>query len=42
MLNPNEKVGPINLAEEVSRSFLDYLMSVMTSRNALNVRNLDV
>src|ERR1041385_7639793 len=32
MLNPNEKVEPINVAEEVSRSFLDYSMSVIISR----------
>src|SRR2546423_3428073 len=29
MLNPNEKIEPINVAEEVSRSFLDYSMSVI-------------
>jgi len=32
MLNPNEKVEPVNVAEEVSRSFLDYSMSVIISR----------
>src|SRR5207253_1586430 len=32
MLNPNEKIEPINVAEEVSRSFLDYSMSVIISR----------
>jgi len=30
--NANEKVEPINVAEEVSRSFLDYSMSVIISR----------
>jgi len=29
MYNANEKVEPINVAEEVSRSFLDYSMSVI-------------
>ena len=29
MYNANEKIEPINVAEEVSRSFLDYSMSVM-------------
>ena len=29
MYNPNEKIEPINVAEEVSRSFLDYSMSVI-------------
>src|SRR5262249_56530488 len=32
MLNPNEKVEPVNVAEEVSRSLLDYSMSVIISR----------
>src|SRR5437899_192546 len=32
MYNQNEKVEPINVAEEVSRSFLDYSMSVIISR----------
>src|SRR5256884_5731271 len=32
MLNPREKIEPINVAEEVSRSFLDYSMSVIISR----------
>ena len=32
MLNPNEKIEPVNVAEEVSRSFLDYSMSVIISR----------
>src|SRR5438309_1503438 len=32
MYNANEKVEPVNVAEEVSRSFLDYSMSVSISR----------
>jgi tight adherence protein C len=31
-LNPNEKVHPVNVAEEMSKSFLDYSMSVIISR----------
>src|SRR6266705_4008288 len=32
MFNANEKIEPVNVAEEVSRSFLDYSMSVIISR----------
>src|ERR1044072_6958683 len=39
MLNPNEKVEPINVAEEISRSFLDYSMSVIISRALPDVRD---
>src|SRR5436309_7367302 len=39
MLNPNEKVEPINVAEEVSRSFLDYAMSVIISRALPDARD---
>src|SRR5690349_3267715 len=39
MLNPNEKVEPINVAEEVSRSFLDYAMSVIVSRALPDARD---
>src|SRR5437867_4316363 len=39
MLNPNEKAEPINVAEEVSRSFLDYSMSVIISRALPDVRD---
>jgi DNA gyrase subunit A len=39
MLNPNEKVEPINVAEEVSRSFLDYSMSVIISRALPDARD---
>src|SRR2546423_5447402 len=39
MLNPNEKVEPINVAEEVSRSFLDYSMSVISSRALPDARD---
>src|ERR1700741_3664939 len=39
MLNPNEKKEPINVAEEVSRSFLDYSMSVIISRALPDVRD---
>ena len=37
--NANEKVEPINVAEEVSRSFLDYSMSVMISRALPDARD---
>src|SRR5213083_3096151 len=39
MINPNEKVEPVNVAEEVSRSFLDYSMSVIISRALPDVRD---
>ena len=39
MFNPNEKIEPINVAEEVSRSFLDYSMSVIISRALPDVRD---
>src|SRR5512132_1224013 len=39
MLNPNEKVEPINVAEEVSRSFLDYSVSVIISRALPDARD---
>ena len=39
MLNPNEKVEDINVAEEVSRSFLDYSMSVIISRALPDARD---
>jgi DNA gyrase subunit A len=39
MLNPNEKVEPISVAEEVSRSFLDYSMSVIISRALPDARD---
>src|SRR5471030_954293 len=39
MYNANEKVEPINIAEEVSRSFLDYSMSVIISRALPDARD---
>ena len=39
MYNANEKVDPINVAEEVSRSFLDYSMSVIISRALPDARD---
>src|ERR1700688_2720652 len=39
MYNQNEKVEPINVAEEVSRSFLDYSMSVIIARALPDVRD---
>jgi DNA gyrase subunit A len=39
MLNPNEKIEPINVADEVSRSFLDYSMSVIISRALPDARD---
>ena len=39
MYNPNEKIEPINVAEEVSRSFLDYSMSVIISRALPDARD---
>src|SRR5262245_65450270 len=38
-LNPNEKVQPVNVAEEMSKSFLDYSMSVIISRALPDVRD---
>src|SRR5712671_563385 len=39
MYNQNETVEPINVADEVSRSFLDYSMSVIISRALPDVRD---
>ncbi len=39
MYNANEKVEPINVAEEVSKSFLDYSMSVIISRALPDARD---
>src|SRR3989454_327466 len=39
MFNANEKIEPINVAEEVSRSFLDYSMSVIISRALPDARD---
>src|SRR5947209_18262130 len=39
MYNPNEKLELINVAEEVSRSFLDYSMSVIISRALPDARD---
>jgi DNA gyrase subunit A len=39
MYNTNEKVEPINVADEVSRSFLDYSMSVIISRALPDARD---
>ncbi len=39
MFNPNEKIEPVNVADEVSRSFLDYSMSVIISRALPDVRD---
>ncbi len=39
MYNANEKVEPISVAEEVSRSFLDYSMSVIISRALPDARD---
>jgi len=39
MYNANEKVEPINVVEEVSRSFLDYSMSVIISRALPDARD---
>ncbi len=39
MYNPNEKIEPINVAEEISRSFLDYSMSVIISRALPDARD---
>jgi DNA gyrase subunit A len=37
--NANEKVDPVNVADEVSRSFLDYSMSVIISRALPDARD---
>ena len=39
MFNPNEKIEAVNVADEVSRSFLDYSMSVIISRALPDVRD---
>jgi len=39
MYNQNEKVEPVNVADEVSRSFLDYSMSVIISRALPDARD---
>ena len=39
MYNPNEKVEPINVADEMSKSFLDYSMSVIISRALPDARD---
>ena len=39
MYNANEKVEPVNVAEEVSKSFLDYSMSVIISRALPDARD---
>src|SRR6266403_4678559 len=36
---PNEKIEPVNVAEEMSKSFLDYSMSVIISRALPDVRD---
>jgi DNA gyrase subunit A len=38
-LHPNEKVDPVNVAEEMSKSFLDYSMSVIISRALPDARD---
>ncbi len=38
-LNPNEKVHPVNVASEMSKSFLDYSMSVIVSRALPDARD---
>ncbi|MGF1657375.1 MAG: DNA gyrase subunit A [Verrucomicrobiales bacterium] len=39
MFSPNERVEPINVADEMSRSFLDYSMSVIISRALPDARD---
>src|SRR5438094_4275544 len=39
MYNQNEKVEPISVADEVSRSFVDYSMSVIISRALPDARD---
>src|SRR6202045_3614234 len=36
---PNEKIDPVNVAEEMSKSFLDYSMSVIISRALPDARD---
>ena len=38
-IHPNEKVEPVNVAEEMSKSFLDYSMSVIISRALPDARD---
>ncbi len=38
-LNPNERVDPVNVAEEMSKSFLDYSMSVIFARALPDARD---
>src|SRR5271154_6622883 len=38
-LNPNEKVQPVNVAEEMSKSYLTYAMSVIISRALPDARD---
>jgi DNA gyrase subunit A len=38
-LHPNEKIEPVNVAEEMSKSFLDYSMSVIISRALPDARD---
>src|SRR6202158_3099452 len=39
MYNANEKIEPVNVAEEVSRTFLDYSMSAIISRALPDARD---
>src|SRR6266403_6415028 len=39
VINPNEKIEPVNVADEVARSFLDYSMSVIISRALPDARD---
>ena len=39
MPSPNEKIEPIDVAEEMSKSFLDYSMSVIISRALPDARD---
>src|SRR6476619_2980890 len=39
MYNPNEKIEPINVADEIKNSFLDYSMSVIIARALPDVRD---
>ena len=39
MYSQNEKVHPVNVAEEMSKSFLDYSMSVIISRALPDARD---
>src|SRR5437867_10963353 len=39
MFNANEKIEPVNVAEEVSRSFLDYSIAVISSRALPDARD---